>query len=113
MSKPYDGDIMRKKTLVTTFIIQVVCWSSVIWLLSGNNVVRARDLFQVATPQPFLDTVYYGQKSVWQVFDHDFPKDGPENIYVVHYDGSQHCPATNTPAAPGATPAPAWSSIFG
>lgn len=97
---------MPKKTLITTLIVQSVCWFSIIWLLLGNNEAQARNLLQIATPQPFMGSIYYGQKSVWQVFDHNFPNDGLENDFVVHYDGTQHDPATNTPAAPGATPVP-------
>jgi len=97
---------VRKKILSITLFIQITFFIALLGSFTKSEIVQARDSFQEVTPQPFLGAIYYGRRTVTNVFDHSFPGDSDNNDYVIHYDGSQHDPATNTPTAPEFTPEP-------
>lgn len=86
---------MSKKSLIFTVIIQMVCWSCIGWVLvGGQSSIQASPLYQIP-PTPFLGPIYYGQKSIVFVFDHQYPLfngDGDANDWVRHYDGTQKDP---------------------
>ncbi|MCL4872287.1 MAG: peptidoglycan DD-metalloendopeptidase family protein, partial [Anaerolineae bacterium] len=97
---------MRQNTIFTTLTIQFiwVCVLSATIRMNESSVLYASDL-SVATPQPFLGEIYYGQEDVWQVFDHELPGPTDNNDYVVHHDGIRYNSVTITPS-PGPTLTP-------
>ncbi len=100
---------MNKKNTLWTVIIQTTSWVVIIWLFTrgGGERIPAYALFQGQEPPvPFLGPIYYGQKVVTNVFDHDLPCAivcSDTNNWVLHHDGVQHDPVTVTPVA---TPLP-------
>ncbi|MEZ4511055.1 MAG: M23 family metallopeptidase [Chloroflexota bacterium] len=83
---------MHKKLLFLSFA-HIICWVNLFYLaktefLPINTLAIAQA--QTQPPDPFLGAVYYGQETIINVLDHEFPQfggDGELNVHVMHYDG--------------------------
>lgn len=100
---------MYKSRIFLALTIQIL-WIFILLVAVQKNTTQtlyAIELQQSATPQPFLGPIYYGQEDVWQVFDHQHPNSTLDNGFpwVMHFNGTQHHPVTNTPTlGPTLTP---------
>ena len=95
--------MITKRALTLTIVIQLICWSLIIFILFEGNkqAVQAATFPQEAVTETFLGSLYYGQEDIVAVFDHKYPLFGgydddvePENK-VWHYDGTEHEDSTN------------------
>ncbi len=85
---------MHKKLLFLSFA-HIICWVNLFYLaktepLSIINTLKIAQA-QPQPPDPFLGAVYYGQKAINNVFDHQYPFFSPKddgNNFVAHYDGN-------------------------
>ena len=65
------------------------------YYLDTVNIVTT---FQQVTPTPtstpvaqsFLGPIFYGDESVWKIFDHNLPGNTLNNLTVTHYDGVEY-----------------------
>ncbi|MBE7532730.1 MAG: peptidoglycan DD-metalloendopeptidase family protein [Ardenticatenaceae bacterium] len=93
---------MTKRTVIITILLQMVCWSVVVWIVFGNSQQPAVAAMQVSTPSPFLGPIYYGQEDILAVFDHEYPLFRPtddNNDDVRHYNGFLYEAVTATPTS--------------
>lgn len=83
---------MNNKKIIITIFIHSICFVLLGQLnKSINKYTQAMQSEFI--PEPFLGSVYYGQKSILKVFDHNLPlfpplEDG--NSFVTHYDGIEY-----------------------
>ena len=90
-----------------TVLVQLLCWLTIAYsvVLANPQAVESAPHIQVATPtpSPFLHSPYYRQQNILQVFDHDLPlasTGDDNNLFVIHYDGTQHNPDPTRPHYP-------------
>lgn len=77
---------MNKKQIVATMINLISFLVVTIWLTWATPAQASESL---QSPPPFLGPIYYGQKSIMKVFDHQLPiysEDG--NVFTLHYNGT-------------------------
>lgn len=93
---------MSQKTLKVALLVQVLCFGALLFILNSNqsSIAQASTIaYQMATPQPFLGPIYYGQKNITFVFDHEYPLfggDGEPNNWGMHFDGVRYNPPFST-----------------
>jgi murein DD-endopeptidase MepM/ murein hydrolase activator NlpD len=81
---------MNKKEPIATLLNSLICTTVLISVFLVTNRSNAQ---AYQPPTTFLGPIYYGEKLILNVFDHDLPLFKPAddgNTYTMHYDGTPY-----------------------